>query len=69
MKFRFLMCPPDYFGVEYSINPWMTGNLGNIDPERAKKQWQSLFGSLSNFAEIERRVRKAAEKAKKKKEA
>ena len=31
----------------------MTGNLGNIDPERAKKQWQSLFGSLSNFAEIE----------------
>ena len=47
------MCPPDYFGVEYSINPWMTGNLGNNDPERAKKQWQSLFGSLSNFAEIE----------------
>ena len=39
--------------MEYSINPWMTGNLGNIDPERAKKQWQSLFGSLSNFAEIE----------------
>ena len=44
------MCPLDYFGVEYSINPWMTGNLGSVDPERAKKQWQSL---LSKFAEIE----------------
>jgi len=31
------MCPPDYFGVEYSINPWMTGNMGRVDPERAKK--------------------------------
>jgi len=47
------MCPLDYFGVEYSINPWMTGNLGSVDPERAKKQWQSLFKSLSKFAEIE----------------
>ncbi len=47
------MCPPDYFGVEYSINPWMTGNMGRVDPERAKKQWQSLFESLSKFAEIE----------------
>ena len=20
---RILMCPPDYYGIEYEINPWM----------------------------------------------
>ena len=20
---QILMCPPDYFGIEYEINPWM----------------------------------------------
>ena len=23
---KILMCPPDYFTVDYVINPWMTGN-------------------------------------------
>jgi arginine dihydrolase len=53
MKFRFLMCPPDYFGVEYNINPWMTDNLGRVDLERAKSQWHNLFETLSKYAEIE----------------
>lgn len=53
MKSRFLMCPPDYFGVEYNINPWMTHNLGRVDSTLAKKQWQNLFESLSQYAEIE----------------
>jgi N-dimethylarginine dimethylaminohydrolase len=53
MKTRFLMCPPDYFGVEYSINPWMDGNLGLVDLDKAKTQWQSLFETLSELAEIE----------------
>ncbi len=21
---RILMCPPDYYGIEYEINPWMS---------------------------------------------
>ncbi|MBT3922771.1 MAG: amidinotransferase [Nitrospina sp.] len=50
---RFLMCPPDYFGVNYSINPWMVGNLGRVDIEKANKQWQKLLESLSKYAEIE----------------
>jgi N-dimethylarginine dimethylaminohydrolase len=53
MKSRFLMCPPDYFGVEYSINPWMTKNLGCVNSEKANRQWQNLFESLSQFAAIE----------------
>lgn len=53
MKPKFLMCPPNYFGVEYNINPWMSGNLGCVDTGLAKKQWQHLFETLSQYAEIE----------------
>jgi N-dimethylarginine dimethylaminohydrolase len=37
-----LMCPPDYFGIEYEINPWMKVEHGST-PERAKHQWQGLY--------------------------
>lgn len=53
MRSRFLMCPPDFFGVEYSINPWMTHNLGSVDLDLAKKEWNSLFDTLSKLANIE----------------
>jgi N-dimethylarginine dimethylaminohydrolase len=37
----YLMCPPDYFTVEYTINPWM--NPGNpVDLDLARKQWERL---------------------------
>jgi N-dimethylarginine dimethylaminohydrolase len=36
-----LMCPPDHFGVEYEINPWMHIDRG-ADRERAETQWQGL---------------------------
>ena len=37
-----LMCRPDYYGIEYEINPWMS--VGNpVDRELATKQWQELF--------------------------
>ncbi len=42
----FLMCPPDYFGIEYEINPWM--RLSNqSDPGRARSQWQELHDVLT----------------------
>lgn len=38
---RLLMCPPDYFGIEYEINPWM--RLSNQSTkECAQPQWQVL---------------------------
>ena len=40
---RLLVCPPDFFGIEYEINPWM--RLSNrVDHERAASQWQTLMG-------------------------
>ena len=38
---RILVCPPDFFGVEYEINPWM--RLANrVDHGRAVRQWHEL---------------------------
>jgi len=37
----FLMCPPDYFSVEYAINPWMHPDVPT-DLELAKHQWEQL---------------------------
>ncbi len=37
----YLMCPPDYFTVEYAINPWMTGQ-DPVDQALASAQWERL---------------------------
>jgi N-dimethylarginine dimethylaminohydrolase len=42
---RILMCPPDYYGIEYEINPWMKREQGS-SPERARAQWQRLHDTL-----------------------
>ncbi len=31
-----LMCAPDYFGVDYIINPWMENQIGRATPSRAR---------------------------------
>lgn len=36
-----LMCPPDYYGIEYEINPWMSRSRQS-DPERSRDQWNAL---------------------------
>src|ERR671925_476970 len=40
-----LLCPPDYYGIEYEINPWMSRARGAV-PERAQKQWRQLYETL-----------------------
>jgi N-dimethylarginine dimethylaminohydrolase len=42
---RILMCPPDYFGIEYEINPWMNIRVKS-DAERARRQWTALCETL-----------------------
>ena len=37
----YLMCPPTYFDVTYSINPWMRPDQPT-DPDRAMRQWTHL---------------------------
>lgn len=38
---RVLMCPPEYFGIEYEINPWMNRRRG-ADRAAAMQQWERL---------------------------
>jgi N-dimethylarginine dimethylaminohydrolase len=45
---RILMCPPNYYGIEYEINPWMSRSRGST-PERALRQWQALHDTLGEL--------------------
>jgi N-dimethylarginine dimethylaminohydrolase len=42
------MCPPDYFGIEYEINPWMNIQQG-ANPPVARRQWQILHQTLCDL--------------------
>jgi N-dimethylarginine dimethylaminohydrolase len=43
-----LMCPPDHFGIEYEINPWMNIQQG-ANPELARRQWHQLHQTLCDL--------------------
>lgn len=40
-----LMCPPDYYGIEYEINAWMSRER-QADPRIALEQWTALYQIL-----------------------
>ncbi len=40
-----LMCPPDHYGIEYEINPWMN-RARQANHDVAVEQWQSLKSLL-----------------------
>ena len=46
---RVLMCPPDYYGIEYEINPWMHVEQG-ATRDRAQAQWQRLYDTLRRLS-------------------
>ena len=52
MKPEFLMCPPEYFGVRYAINPWMDGQIGRVEPALALQQWSQFYSALKQVADI-----------------
>jgi N-dimethylarginine dimethylaminohydrolase len=39
------MCPPDFFGVLYEINPWMHAEV-QADPDKAHAEWTTLATTL-----------------------
>ena len=43
---RYLMCPPQHFGVLYEINPWMHTEV-RVDIDRARSQWDNLTANLA----------------------
>lgn len=51
-EFRFLMCPPHHFGVEYVINPWMQGQINAADQELAFKQWTQFRAAVGEYADV-----------------
>lgn len=51
---HYLMCPPEYFTVRYSINPWMDP-VRPVDTERAMRQWTALaetYRALGHTVEV-----------------
>src|SRR5205809_22481 len=36
-----LMCPPEHYGIQYEINPWMSRER-KADRREAARQWRSL---------------------------
>src|ERR1041384_1919209 len=42
---KLLLCPPDYYGIEYEINPWMSRERG-ADTALVQEQWRGLYDKL-----------------------
>ncbi len=43
------MTSPDHFEVAYVINPHMAGNIGDVDPGRARSQWEALKAAYESL--------------------
>ena len=50
---RYLMCPPEFFQVDYVINPWMEGNIDRANGVLAAEQWHRLHVILSGAGKVE----------------
>jgi N-dimethylarginine dimethylaminohydrolase len=48
----YLMCPPQWYDVDYVINPWMAGNLHRPSRDVAFAQWRELHGQLQKRADV-----------------
>lgn len=46
------MCSPEYFGVQYAINPWMDLEADGIDSHKARREWDALHRALSERADV-----------------
>jgi ornithine--oxo-acid transaminase len=52
----FLMCPPEWYGADYVINPWMssgrTGKVHQFSRDLAFAQWKGLHNMLRSVADV-----------------
>jgi len=46
------MCSPQWYDVDYVINPWMAGNLHRPSRDVAFAQWRELHTQLQRFADV-----------------
>jgi len=49
---RILMCPPDHYGIEYEINPWMDIRRG-ADRALVRRQWDGLHRFLTGELRVQ----------------
>jgi N-dimethylarginine dimethylaminohydrolase len=49
---KILMCPPDFFGVDYVINPWMEGQKGRAEAAEARRQWLDFKTLVERHADV-----------------
>lgn len=45
---RLLLCPPEHYGIEYEINPWMD-RTHDARPALAREQWRRLHDTLQSL--------------------
>lgn len=48
----YLMCAPQWYGVDYAINPWMASNLHRSSRDKAFTQWKALYLALQQVADV-----------------
>ncbi|HWZ50748.1 MAG TPA: arginine deiminase-related protein [Granulicella sp.] len=48
----YLMCSPQWYDVDYVINPWMAGNLHRPSRDVAFAQWRELHAQLQRVADV-----------------
>jgi len=46
------MCAPEWYDVNYVINPWMAGNLHRSSRDTAFAQWKTLHQHLQQIADV-----------------
>jgi len=51
-KPTYLMCPPEWYDVNYVINPWMAGNLHRPARDVVFAQWKDLYQHLQRIADV-----------------
>jgi arginine dihydrolase len=51
----YLMCPPEYFAVQYKINPWMDPHRP-VDAKLALSQWQGLSEAYEGLGHTVRTI-------------
>jgi N-dimethylarginine dimethylaminohydrolase len=51
----YLMCPPEYFTVEYAINPWMNPDIPS-DAALAMRQWLGLRATFQRLGHTVRTI-------------
>jgi ornithine--oxo-acid transaminase len=48
----YLMCSPEWYDVDYVINPWMAGNIHRPSRDESFSQWRGLYAALREVADV-----------------